>query len=971
MLLERGLTFVPRPTTFDQEELQRDIHKYHRRLKILDYFDYTDSDTHLPFINPSTWEPKLSQVDHHIRTLIKTDRRTLRDYHTQTDRQDNLTTTLRESINTLKNNPHIVIKPADKGSKIVILDNHQYIFEANRQLGNTQHYKPIQDSIQPHTQVRLRTIIKSLYERRYITAKQRDYLYGPDTPRQRLFYLLPKIHKEPDTWTIPFEVPPGRPIVSDCNSESYNISEYIDHYINPLSTHHPSYLKDTYHFLEKLKPIAVPSHTHIFTIDVDSLYTNINTTMGVQAVRSLFQQHPDNNRPDQDILQLLQISLDSNDFLFNNKQYLQTSGTAMGKKFAPAYANIYMAEWEREALSKCPLQPSFYYRFLDDIIGAWPHDIKHFTEFINILNSHHPSITVKYIIDPQQIHFLDTTVYFQPINTTHKSLQTRVYFKPTDTHALLHKHSYHPKHTFKGIVKSQIIRFHRISSHKEDLHIAISTLFHALRHRGYSKRFLRTIKNDTLAALSPTQPTRTHTPTTPLIGTQTTKIHTTHTPRTTPALQIQVIIHPQPAARSLALLSPSPSPPKPSPHPTPGPYPVSSPSPPPSPKISRDSAATPHPTLRHYPIFNLTHRHSPKPNLPFNPTPLPLETTPSLAPYPNPNPLNPTPKPNPPYNPTPPFNPEAKPSPSPNPNPNPLNPTPKPNPPHNPTPPFNPKSKPFKPTPPSNPKANPSPSINPNLNPSFKVPSNPPFKNPPNPPFKTLSNPPFNPTTPPHPHPTFNSLSLTTTTDTPNTSDTTTDALKIIIPLVTTFSHKTRPLQHALKHNFTTSQHTYPALKPYRIISAYRKNKSLKDILIHTKFSTDPPPPAKPHTLHYRHRKFITNPHSHTSAPVPNNLTLQTSNVVYIITCTRCYKHYVGETGASIETRLKQHLNNISRAHLTTTLVTHFQEHPVTHLIISGVESGSGWSSGQRKHAERHWITQLNTIAPLGLNEKT
>lgn len=30
-------------------------------------------------------------------------------------------------------------------------------------------------------------------------------------------------------------------------------------------------------------------------------------------------------------------------------------GTAMGKKFAPAYANIYMADWELTALDKCPL----------------------------------------------------------------------------------------------------------------------------------------------------------------------------------------------------------------------------------------------------------------------------------------------------------------------------------------------------------------------------------------------------------------------------------------------------------------------------------------------------------------------------------------------------------------------------------------------------------------------------------------
>ena len=123
--------------------------------------------------------------------------------------------------------------------------------------------------------------------------------------------------------------------------------------------------------------------------------------------------------------------------------------------------------------------------------------------------THHPSIKVKYIIiDPCEVHFLDTTVFFNHINQSQKTIFTKVYFKPT--HALLHKHSYHPKHTFRGIVKSQIIRFHRISSCKQDLGKAIQTLFQALRQRGYSKQYLRTIKNSTLGALSPIQPTHSH-----------------------------------------------------------------------------------------------------------------------------------------------------------------------------------------------------------------------------------------------------------------------------------------------------------------------------------------------------------------------------------------------------------------------------------------------------------------------------
>lgn len=136
-------------------------------------------------------------------------------------------------------------------------------------------------------------------------------------------------------WMVPFEVPPGIPIVLDCNSSTYNIAQYIDYFLGPLSTKHPSYIKDTYNFLDIIRPMTVPTHACLFTIDIESLYTNINTAHGLQTIRSIFQRYPDPTRPDEEILQLLEICLTQNDFTFNDKHYLQIHGTAMGQRFAP------------------------------------------------------------------------------------------------------------------------------------------------------------------------------------------------------------------------------------------------------------------------------------------------------------------------------------------------------------------------------------------------------------------------------------------------------------------------------------------------------------------------------------------------------------------------------------------------------------------------------------------------------------
>ena len=56
-------------------------------------------------------------------------------------------------------------------------------------------------------------------------------------------------------------MPPGRPIISDCDSESYKVAEYIDNFLQKISQKHPSYIKDTYDFLSKLRTAKVQPYT--------------------------------------------------------------------------------------------------------------------------------------------------------------------------------------------------------------------------------------------------------------------------------------------------------------------------------------------------------------------------------------------------------------------------------------------------------------------------------------------------------------------------------------------------------------------------------------------------------------------------------------------------------------------------------------------------------------------------------------
>ena len=77
-------------------------------------------------------------------------------------------------------------------------------------------------------------------------------------------------------------------------------------------------------------------------------------------------------------------------FCLNGEFYLQTKGTAMGKKFAPSYANIFMADWEEKVIEKAPHKPENWDRFLDDIFLIWNHGIEKLNEFFKILNNDDP-----------------------------------------------------------------------------------------------------------------------------------------------------------------------------------------------------------------------------------------------------------------------------------------------------------------------------------------------------------------------------------------------------------------------------------------------------------------------------------------------------------------------------------------------------------------------------------------------------
>lgn len=85
------------------------------------------------------------------------------------------------------------MKPADKSSAVVIMDRDQYGLEGHRQLFNKNYYVQLDKPIYIETIPMVKQNAQTLYDKKFINAKQKTYLIGSEEPRPRRFYMSPKI----------------------------------------------------------------------------------------------------------------------------------------------------------------------------------------------------------------------------------------------------------------------------------------------------------------------------------------------------------------------------------------------------------------------------------------------------------------------------------------------------------------------------------------------------------------------------------------------------------------------------------------------------------------------------------------------------------------------------------------------------------------------------------------------------------
>ena len=190
----------------------------------------------------------------------------------------------------------------------------------------------------------------------------------------------------------------------------------------------------------------------------------------------------------EDLIELSEIILASNEFQFEGESYLQKEGTAIGSKMGKNYACTYMGEWEREvcqeAVRRMGKGPKWWKRFVDDVFGVWKGTKEEFLEFVGICNENEERIKVTYDVCEEEAVFLDVKV----VRGEEGRIKTELYVKPTDRTRYLHKDSDHPRHVKEGIAKGQARRLRRICSEDGDFWRYAERTKEKMVSRGYGEQ---------------------------------------------------------------------------------------------------------------------------------------------------------------------------------------------------------------------------------------------------------------------------------------------------------------------------------------------------------------------------------------------------------------------------------------------------------------------------------------------------
>ena len=211
--------------------------------------------------------------------------------------------------------------------------------------------------------------------------------------------------------------------------------------------------------------------------------------------------------------------------------------------------------------------------------------------------------------------------------------------------------------------------------------------------------------------------------------------------------------------------------------------------------------------------------------------------------------------------------------------------------------------------------------------------------------------------------------------------------------LVTTFHPESNVLKGVVAKNWDILGRSCSTREIHskNVLTAYRRPKNLKDLLVRAKLpkakpNTEPTPtltpcnPCNTRTCRYcpklNKSGRITCTASDRSYKTRYNCTCKSSNLIYCLSCKRCGIQYVGQTKNRLMDRFQDHFYKIGHNKPNSEIAKHFnlpdhkglEDVELCVLDFIHADPVGRKSKYLRDLIEFNWIQRLHTNAPTGLN---
>jgi hypothetical protein len=184
--------------------------------------------------------------------------------------------------------------------------------------------------------------------------------------------------------------------VSSIGSPRFALAGFLHKVLSPLVGQSQSFVKNSGHFIELLKPIKLHPFNTLVNFDVVSLFTNVPLDEALQVNRNKLQNdHIVTECSSMEvgaIMDLLEVCLKTNYFQVDDKFFQQKDCMSMGNALFPVVSKICMEHFEELALGTAAHRPSLWLRYVDDTFVIWPHEPDSLQEYFCYVNGIRPTI---------------------------------------------------------------------------------------------------------------------------------------------------------------------------------------------------------------------------------------------------------------------------------------------------------------------------------------------------------------------------------------------------------------------------------------------------------------------------------------------------------------------------------------------------------------------------------------------------